>query len=169
MGRQNGYNWFIAFRQIHTTARWGHKWDSECRDKVIRISGTQILAIKLQGTFVFGRGRGRWIFQGGREASWNKISCASTIIHIFTLSPLRSKRNFGSRKNRISDKVHILRCRNNVWTIHYYIIQRPPPPHTQNKRNAGRPQLKWNDRHSFQEDGTDHVWPNPWRLWWCYI
>jgi hypothetical protein len=29
------------------------------------------------------------------------------------------------------------------------------------KRNIGRPQLRWRDQQTLQEDGTDHVWPNP--------
>jgi hypothetical protein len=29
------------------------------------------------------------------------------------------------------------------------------------KRNIGRPQLRWRDQHTLQEDGTDHVRPNP--------
>jgi hypothetical protein len=32
---------------------------------------------------------------------------------------------------------------------------------TKRKRNTGRPQLRWRDQYTLQEDGTDHVWPNP--------
>lgn len=162
MERQRGYNWFIAFRQIHATAQGGHKWDWESLNKeLLRISGTQILVIKFQGTFVFGKGRGRCSFQARSEASWNKISFATKIVHIFTLFPLRSKRNFDNRKNKISDKAHILKFKNHVSIILYSIIQHPPPQ----KKRTGRPQLKWSDRHNFQEGGTDHEW----RLWWCYF
>jgi hypothetical protein len=29
------------------------------------------------------------------------------------------------------------------------------------KRNIGRPQLRCRDQHTLQENGTDHIWPNP--------
>jgi hypothetical protein len=29
------------------------------------------------------------------------------------------------------------------------------------KWNIGCPHLRWRDHHTLQEDGTDHVWPNP--------
>jgi hypothetical protein len=32
------------------------------------------------------------------------------------------------------------------------------------KINIGRPQLRRKDRHTLQEDGAGHAWPNPW--WW---
>jgi hypothetical protein len=34
------------------------------------------------------------------------------------------------------------------------------------QRNMGRPQLRWMDQYTVQEDGTDEAWPNPRTLWW---
>jgi hypothetical protein len=34
------------------------------------------------------------------------------------------------------------------------------------KWNIRRPQFRWRHQHTLQEEGTDHVWPNPWRWWW---
>jgi hypothetical protein len=29
------------------------------------------------------------------------------------------------------------------------------------RRHIGRPQLRWKDQYTLQEDGTGQVWPNP--------
>jgi hypothetical protein len=60
-----------------------------------------------------------------------------------------------------------------IWVTGYWA---PPPRRGDNpprgqggrrrKWSIGCPQLRWRDQHTLQEDGTDHVWPNPWRWWW---
>jgi hypothetical protein len=58
-------------------------------------------------------------------------------------------------KSRSQWKYHVLRMENR--RIPKKILAHNP----KRLRNVGRPQSRWKDQHSLQEDGTDQAWPSP--------
>jgi hypothetical protein len=77
------------------------------------------------------------------------------------------------RNTQIRGKLNIFHLNNNIlksksqWKYHVQRMEDRRIPkkiltyNPKRKRNVGRPQLRWRDQHTLQEDGTDQAWSNP--------
>jgi hypothetical protein len=78
-----------------------------------------------------------------------------------------------TRNTRVREELNIFNLNDKIiksssqWKNHVHRMDGTRFPKkilTQNrkiKRNIGRPQLRWGEQHTLQEERTDHVWPNP--------
>jgi hypothetical protein len=77
------------------------------------------------------------------------------------------------RNTKIREDLNILNINNKIlksrsqWKYHVQrmedrrILKKIPTYNPKRKGNIGRPQLRWKDQHTLQQDGTDLAWPYP--------
>jgi hypothetical protein len=102
---------------------------------------------------------------------YNKAKTESTGLK-FLSSVGGFKRKGQIRNTKIREDLTIFNLNNNItkpisqWKHHVQRLEGRRIPkkiithNPKRKQNIPRPELRWKDQHTLQEDGTGHVWPN---------